>query len=76
MAKQQTSFIGKLVEDVVLDLMSAFMFMIALGVAHSTDHRVPTIGYWTAFWLLWVLSIPVSVTLHAYKRWNANAWRS
>jgi hypothetical protein len=42
----------------------------------ATDHRVPTIGYWTAFWLLWVLSIPVSVTLHAYKRWNANAWRS
>lgn len=72
---RKKGFLEKLVEDIAQDLILAWLFMIFLGIAHGFDRRVPTVGYWTAFFLVWALSVPVSATIHSYKRWNKDAWK-
>lgn len=43
----------------------ALMAMIFLGVAHSFDGRVPTLGYWTMFFLVvTVRSVPLLTSMN------------
>lgn len=47
------------------ELFISWTSMLWLGVAHSLDSRVPALGYWTCFFLLWVFSNVVTVALLA-----------
>ena len=45
--------------------------MLWLGVAHSFDARVPALGYWACFFLLWVFTNVVTLALVAKDMRNA-----
>lgn len=49
------------------ELLISWTSMLWLGVAHSFDERVPALGYWTCFFLLWVFSNVVTVALLAER---------
>ena len=36
--------------------LDGLFLMLAFGVAHGTDHALPTFGYWQSCFFAWVLS--------------------
>lgn len=61
-----------LIVGAALDLYIAWLAMLWLGIAHGFDGRVPALGLWTCYFLIWALSAPVhSVRLAASMR---EAW--
>jgi hypothetical protein len=38
--------------SVSLLFSGAWLSMLYIGAAHSQDHRIPTVGYWLAFFVL------------------------
>lgn len=50
-----------------MDFLYAWIVMLFLGAAHSTDGRVPAFGYWTTLCLVIAAGIVVSGAKHCKK---------
>lgn len=46
-----------------LTFFTSWWVMLAIGIAHGTDDRIPTFGYWPTFWLVMALSSIVSLSI-------------
>lgn len=44
--------VGAIIWGVAFTFAGAFVFMMLVGVLHTWIRPVPTIGYWSAFWLV------------------------
>lgn len=53
---------GVVVTAIALQFACAGLGMLALGVAHGFDSRVPALGYWTCFFLMLALRMFGPVT--------------
>lgn len=42
------------------DLLFAWWAMVLLGIAHGFDGRIPDLGYWTTFFVIWALGVVLS----------------
>lgn len=49
-------FIRQLLVSAMLSAYAGWWSMLMLGIAHSTDDRVPAFGFWTCFWIASALS--------------------
>lgn len=54
------AFLIVLVASAVLDLLFAWGAMVLLGIAHGFDGRVPDLGYWTTFFVIWAFGFALS----------------
>jgi hypothetical protein len=58
--KIATAVVNDTLIVLLLSFINAWAVMVLVGVAHSTDGRIPTFGYWTVYVLVMALSIVVS----------------
>jgi hypothetical protein len=53
------ALLGSLATSAVAALLKGWLFMFAVGVAHSHWlHGLPTIGYWWAVLIVWLMPLP------------------
>lgn len=67
-SKASTAWLNFVATTVVMGFewfYGALMAMIFLGVAHSFDGRIPTLGYWTVFFLVvTVRAVPLLTSMN------------
>jgi len=57
------------VAGIAISILGNWLAMLSIGWAHSTDDRIPALGFWTVLWLTFALGCALMAARLADRFW-------